>query len=160
MSYLFSLSPSCHACGVSHLIESPWRDFLHRPLLSREIVRKNPQLKGRYQEIEKAFVDEGYSKVKQMTYDLADEIGSSDRFTRTVIADAKITCSEFFQVKDARTGVVVQGMEDGQEEEEVVHMLRFEVVTTKDSSDDGWAREVGSWKIIDFDDMLDGNVFH
>ena len=37
-----------------------------------------------------------------------DEIGP-DRYARTVVADALITCSEFFQVKDERTGALVQG---------------------------------------------------
>ena len=97
--------------------------------------------------------------MKELTYELAEEIGEDDAFTRTVIADMTIYCSEFFQVKDKRSGLVVQGMEDGCEEEEVVHNVRFEVVTEK--SDDGESgRKVGSWKIIDIDDMLEGNVFH
>ena len=94
-----------------------------------------------------------------MTYDLADEIGEDNAYTRTVIADASIRCLEFFQVKDASSGVVVQGMEDGSELKEVVHNERFEVVPEKTDNDEP-GRKVGSWKIIDIDDMLDGNVFH
>ena len=133
--------------------------LLSRPLLSREIVEKKPHLRGAYQRIENAFGKKAtYSEVKQMTYDLADEIGEDAAYNRTVIADATIYCKEFYQVKDAKTGEIVDGMEDISEEEEVVHNVRFEVVTEKDNS--GTGRKVGQWKIIDFDDMLEGNVFH
>ena len=122
-------------------------------------MEKKPNLRGGYQRIEQAFADKkSYATVKEMTYDLAREVGEDDAYTRTVIADATIECSEFFQVRDARDGVVVRGMEDGQEAEGVVHNVRFEVVTEK--SDDGMGRKVGSWKIIDIDDLLEGNVFH
>jgi len=46
------------------------------------------------------------------------------------------------------------------EDEEVIHNIRFEVVTEKNDEDDGKKRKVGNWKIIDIDDLLDGNVFH
>lgn len=89
---------------------------------------------------------------------MANEIGDADAYTRTVIADVTIKCTEFFQVKDALTGAILQGMgDDENEEDEVIHGVRFEVVTEK--GEDG-GRKIGSWKIIDFDDMLDGNVFH
>ena len=91
-----------------------------------------------------------------MTINLANEIGEEDTSTRTVIADVVIKCTEFFQVKDALTGTIIQGMEDEREGDEVIHVVRFEVVTEKE---DG-GRKIGSWKIIDFDDMLNGNVFH
>ena len=48
----------------------------------------------------------------------------------------------------------------GCEEEEVVHNVHFEVITERNDKEDGKLRKVGSWKIIDIDDMLDGNVFH
>ena len=140
--------------------------WLFRPLLSRDIVRKRPHLKGAYQRIEEAFAEKkSYNDVKKMTFDLADEIGENDAFTRTVICDATIHTKEYFQVKSASgSGFILKGMPDGAEEEEVVHTVRFEVTTTKnDDDDDGEpkpGRKVGSWKIIDIDDQLDGNVFH
>mmetsp|Transcript_12603 Transcript_12603/g.27340 ORF Transcript_12603/g.27340 Transcript_12603/m.27340 type:complete len:410 (+) Transcript_12603:228-1457(+) len=140
-------------------IEATIETIFAVPLLSREIVEKKPHLKGAYQRIEKVFSEKAsFSDVKEMTFDLAREVGDENAFTRTVIADAAIVCSEFFQVKDTRSGLVVQGMEDGWEEEEVVHNVRFEVVTVK--NDDGVGRKVGNWKIIDIDDLMDGNVFH
>ncbi len=142
---------------ASNLIARP----TFRPLLSRDIVKNKPHLRGAYQRIEKAFANKAsFDEVKKMTYDVANEIGEENAFTRTVIADVTIVCSEFFQVKDARSGIVLQGMEDGCEEEEVVHNVRFEVVTERNDEEDGKLRKVGSWKIIDIDDVLDGNVFH
>ena len=76
---------------------------------------------------------------------------------RTVVAEAAIRCNEFFQVKDASSGSVLQGMEDGSEQEEVVHIVRFEIVT--DESQDGAGRDIVSWKIIDVDNLLEGNMF-
>jgi hypothetical protein len=136
----------------------PIPSYILRPLLSREIVEKKPHLKGGFQKIENAFSHQGasFSEVKGMTIDLANEIGEEDASTRTVIADVAIKCTEFFQVKDALTGTIIQGMEDEREGDEVIHVVRFEVVTEKE---DG-GRKIGSWKIIDFDDMLNGNVFH
>lgn len=98
-----------------------------------------------------------------MTYDLANEVGEENAFTRTVIADVTIVCAEFFQVRDTHSGIVVQGMDDEWENPnpKVVHNVRFEVVTERnDDEEDGRSRKVGSWKIIDIDDMLHGNVFH
>ena len=137
------------------------------PMLTRDIVEKHPHLKGGYQRIEACFQESGsYQQVRDMTMEIANSIGPS--FQRTVIAEAVIRCREFFQVVDLRDGSVVQGMQNDdtssgssgseEEEEEVYHVVRFEVVT--DKSDSGEGREVGSWKIIDLDDMLDGNVFH
>ena len=129
-------------------------------LLSREILENKPHLKGGYLTIKNAFNEKRlYQKVKQMTYNLADELGEDNAYTRTMIADASIRCLEFFQVKDASSGVVVQGMEDGFELKEVVHNECFEVVPEKTDNDEP-GRKVGSRKIIDVDDMLDGNVFH
>lgn len=79
-----------------------------------------------------------------MTYGLANEIGYDHAFTRTVIADVTIVCAEFVQVKDARSGIVMQGMDGGREEEEVIHNVRFEVVTEKNDDEDGKLRKVGS----------------
>lgn len=128
------------------------------PLLTREIVEQKPHLKGGYLRIEKEFEEtKSYDRVREMTYALANDVGR-DSYKRTVVAEAAIKCLEFFQVKDVSTGEVVRGMLDGEDAEEVVHLVRFEVVT--DKRDDGKGREVGNWKIIDWDDLLDGNRFH
>ena len=130
------------------------------PLLSRAIVEEKPHLKGAYREIERLFSEnKSYAEVKEKTSDLMTEIGRERSYTRTVVVDMTIECLEYFQLKDASTGQVVQGMQDDDEEEEVVHHIRFEVVTQK--SEDGQGRELaGGWKVIDIDDLLEGNVFH
>lgn len=128
------------------------------PLLTREIVDQKPELRGAYLRIEKEFEEtKSYDRVREMTYALADDVGR-DSYKRTVIAEAVIQCSEFFQVRDAATGEILRGMEDDNETEEVTHLVRFEVVT--DKRNDGQGRDIGNWKIIDWDDLLDGNVFH
>ena len=141
-------------------IEGTLETIFAVPLLSREIVERLPHLEGAYQQIERTFEEtKSYHEVKKMTFDLANEIGEEDAYTRTVIADCVIYCSEFFQVKDALSGLVIQGMDDDEPAEEVAHNVRFEVVTEK-SEDGGFGRKLNQWKIIDIDDHLDGNVFH
>lgn len=128
------------------------------PMLTREIVEQKPELTGAYLRIEKEFEEtKSYDRVREMTYALADDVGR-DSYKRTVIAEAVIQCSEFFQVRDAATGEILRGMEDEDDAEEVAHLVRFEVVT--DKKDDGQGRDRGNWKIIDWDDLLEGNVFH
>jgi len=131
------------------------------PLITRDIVEKKPHLKGSYQKIEKEFADsKSYNTVKKMTYDLAEEIGEADAYRRTVIADVLLTCSEYYQLRDLSTGSLLDdySMEDGGEEEIVVHNVRFEVTTEK--GEDGLRKIAGSWKIVDLDDLLEGNVFY
>lgn len=129
------------------------------PMLTREIVANKPHLKGGYQRLEAVYKEtKSYNEVKQKTYELAEQVGLESA-KRTVIAEATITCLETFQVKDLETGKVLQGMDDDgvKEAEEVVHLVRFEMVT--DRGEDG-KREGGNWKLIDVDDLLEGNVFH
>jgi len=141
-------------------VEAKLQHIFAVPLITRDIVEKKPHLEGSYQKIERAFAEKkSFDEVKEMTYDLANEIGEEDAYNRTVIADVIITCSEFYQLRDASSGLIIQGMEDGSEEEEVVHNVRFEVITEKNEGDEK-GRKVGSWKIVDMDDLLDGSVFY
>ena len=128
------------------------------PLLTRKIVEQKPHLKGGYLRIEKAFEEtKSYDKVREMTFALAEDVGR-ENFERTVVAEAAIQCKEFFQVRDVASGEILRGMQDDDEAEDVMHLVRFEVVT--DKREDGQGREVGDWKIIDWDDLLNGNTFH
>ncbi|KAL7491435.1 hypothetical protein ACHAWT_000779 [Skeletonema menzelii] len=148
-----------------HLTLKPIRAQLKNifaiPLLTRDIVASKPHLKGGYQRLEAVFQEtKSYNEVKQKTYELAEEVGLESA-KRTVIAEATITCLEYFQVRDLDTGRVVQGMKEEEDgvvkEEEVVHLVRFEMVTDRG---EGGKREGGNWKLIDVDDLLEGNVFH
>lgn len=140
-------------------INAQLKNIFAVPMLTREIVASKPHLKGGYQRLEKVFKEtQSYNEVKQKTYELAEQVGLESA-KRTVIAEATVTCLEYFQVKDLESGRVLQGMEDDgvEEAEEVVHLVRFEMVT--DRGEDG-KREGGNWKLIDVDDLLEGNVFH
>jgi len=124
------------------------------PLLTRELVEENPSLRGSYQAIEQEFSKTGsVQKVREMGEQLAKDVGFGG--SRTVIAEVSIRCLESFQVRDNQTGDVIQGSES--EEEEVTHLVRFEMVTSRD---DHGGRVPGNWQIIDWDDLLEGNVWH
>ena len=70
----------------------------------------------------------------------------------TIICDVSIQCLEVFAIKDKNTGAIVSG---STEPEEVSHLVRFEVVANMDGT-----RHLGSWRIVDWDDMLNGNVWY
>mmetsp|Transcript_26880 Transcript_26880/g.55022 ORF Transcript_26880/g.55022 Transcript_26880/m.55022 type:complete len:347 (-) Transcript_26880:196-1236(-) len=124
------------------------------PMLTREHVKKDPTLKGAYQAVEQEFSASGsMDKIRDMAKNLQERSGFSTM--RSIIAEVSITCMEKFQVLDADTGDIIQGTENT--ETEVVHVVRFEMVTSKGESG---GRELGSWKIIDWDDLLEGNVWH
>jgi len=125
------------------------------PGLTREIVEGNPYIRGSIYRLHSAYDENGFD---EHYFDLLTDFAKHGPDKGTVIAEAAIKCLEFFQVKDTASGHVVQGMDDGSEEEEVVHIVRFEVVT--DGKQDGGEREIGNWKITDVDDLLEGNLFH
>ena len=125
------------------------------PGLTREIVEEKQYLKGLIYRLHITYDENGFD---ENYFDLITEfVKEVGRTRRTVVAETSVRCKEFFQVKDKNTGKVIQGMEDGCEEDEVVHIVRFEVVTNETEEGD---REIGEWKIIDVDDLLEGNVFH
>ena len=55
------------------------------PLLSRKAVEENPELEGGYQAIEREFASsKSYSRIKEMTYDLAEKVCSLFSQSRSV----------------------------------------------------------------------------
>ena len=148
MQLKFSLQP-IHA-ELNHIFAVPV------PGLTREIVEENPYLRGAIYRLHHAYEETGFD---EHYFDLLTDFAKNGPDKRTIIAEVAITCLEFFQVKDKHSGRVIQGMEDGSDEEEVVHIVRFEVVTDESQEDDS-ERDIGNWKIIDVDDLLEGNVFH
>lgn len=121
------------------------------PGLTREVVEEDPYIRGAIYRLHSAYEESGFD---EEYFELLTDFAKYGRDKRTIIAEAAITCMEFFQVKDKETGRVVQGMDDGEEKEEVVHIVRFEVVT--DGGQGGDERMIGNWKIIDLDDLLEG----
>lgn len=125
------------------------------PGLTREVVEEKQYLKAAIYRLHNAYDENGFDEnYFDMVTEFAKEVGHTKR---TVIAEASVKCKEFFQVKDKNTGQVVQGMEDDCEEEEVIHLVRFEVVAEETEQGE---RVIGRWKLIDVDDLLEGNVFH
>jgi len=126
------------------------------PGLTREVVEENPYLRANIYRLHNAYEEAGFD---EHYFDLLIDFAKNGPEKRTIIAEAAIKCNEFYQLKDA-SGTVIDGMEDD-EPEEVVHIVRYEVVTDEASEgSDLGEREIGQWKIIDIDDLLEGNVFH
>jgi hypothetical protein len=71
----------------------------------------------------------------------------------TVIADVSIDCIEMFHVKDKKTGEI--SIIGSTKPEKVTHLVRFEVEMSL-----GDKRWLGSWKIVDWNDALEGNVWY
>jgi hypothetical protein len=74
----------------------------------------------------------------------------------TIVAQVAVQCDEIFLVKDLESDTVLQGDASG-EMTDVTHLVRFEIVVDIDSQTG--KSEIGRWKITDWDDLLDGNVF-
>lgn len=118
---------------------------------TREAVEKDASLaeagrKMRYT----AQVDRNPVEATRMLKDLDEKGKPISLFT--IIADVSIQCLEAFAVKDKSTGEILSG---STEPEEVSHLVRFEVTTNLDGS-----RRLGSWRIVDWDDLLEGNVWY
>jgi hypothetical protein len=124
------------------------------PGVTRQIVNDDPYLRGALYRLHTTYNENGFD---EHYFDLLGDFIKNGPEKRTIIAEAAIKCYEFFQIKDALSGCVVQGMDDNSEQEEVVHIVRFEIVT--DECQDGAGRVIGNWKIIDVDDLLEGNMF-
>ena len=147
------------------------------PMFTRQHVKQNPSLKGAYQKIEAEFVDSGsVQKVREMAEKLHKKAGSTGE--RALIAEVSIDCMESLEVYDAESGALIQEGSfavtdrssvgdndekkgDGDEQQmlqSVQHLVRMEMVTSR-AAEPG-ARHMGSWQIIDWDDFLEGNVWH
>lgn len=125
------------------------------PMFTRDDVRKEPSMKGSYQRIEEEFAKSGSSpEVAEMMKKLAEDTNFSGQ--RSIIADVSVECLEKFQVNDSVTGELLQGSDMA--ERPATHLVRFEMATTKGS--EKGQREMGTWQVIDWDDMLEGNVWH
>lgn len=144
------------------------------PMFTRQQVKENPSLRGAYQKIEAEFVDSGsVQKVREMAEKLHKQAGSTGE--RALIAEVSIDCMESLQVYDAASGDLIQdgsfavpgdggeGCNEGETNEQqkmqpVQHLVRMEMVTSRSAEPGG--RYLGSWQIIDWDDFLEGNVWH
>ena len=118
------------------------------PVLTRASVKEKPSIKGSYRNMEAEFQkNKDISQARQLANEIIDATGNIG--VRTVIFDVSIDCIESFQIKDAKTGELIQGT-DTNESKRVTHLVRFEMVTTP--GDEG-QRAQGSWQLVDWDDL-------
>jgi len=120
-------------------------------IFTREIIEEDASLveKGRSMRYASR-VTRDPLEVTRMLNDL-DEKGKPIALF-TVIADVSIQCLEAFAVTDKTTGDIVSGSKESQE---VTHLVRFEVTTNLEGG-----RHLGEWRIVDWDDLLEGNVWY
>lgn len=142
--------------------------------LSRKLVRDHPNLKHSYRNLGKdlqrmqneaaatgrgrlnpvdigRFLFDGLEELMERSAKLSGD----DRASITLVAQVLIRCREVFCVKDCDTGEITQGWNDVMPRD-VQHLVRFEMVI-RESMDEGL--EIGRWQIVDWDDLLEGNIF-
>jgi hypothetical protein len=87
---------------------------------------------------------------------IQDDVGILES---TVIAQVLVTCDEKFSVTGVATGTLIQGNSDTQT---VTHLVRLEVVVQQKFTrgEGNGTTEVGSWQIVDWDDLLGGNLWY
>jgi hypothetical protein len=124
------------------------------PVLTRDAVARDPSLLQLYQQLDESIIANAssYDEVKNQVEELIEKAGNS-RQTFTLVVDVSIECLEDFAVTEKDSGQVVAGQVADQEQQTVLHLVRFEMLITK-------IHTLGSWIISDWDDMLDGNVWH
>lgn len=149
-----------HVFTKAHLYLEPISSRLENvflvPSLTRDDVKRDGSLRGAYTAIEKAFHETGdVNVITEMANTLMQKV-SHGGSKRSIIMDVSIHCLETFYVKAGEE--LIQG-NDKREKEEVTHLVRFEMQTTK-GEHDARVRELGSWYVIDIDDQLHGNVWH
>jgi len=153
------------------------------PLLTREIVQHNPDLRGSVQDIithavikdqvqKKSLLETIHSATEELealsqkiihcssdsyadgsSFSVADE----NVLLYTIVAQITILCKEKFRTIDVLTGECVQGDRDANERI-VPHLIRFERVTKYNTEKRKYF--LGQWKITDWDDLLDGNIWY
>lgn len=104
------------------------------PFVTREDVKRKPELRGALRDLQdqlrsnseiRSANDLGrlMSDAKQW---FQNETGHNE--WRTIVLQIAIHCAETFYVRDIETNAIIQGNENGTEQE-VLHLVRFEMVT-------------------------------
>lgn len=137
------------------------------PFITRGAVKDDPclrhMLRKWYEGIENEIdlmnaFHRGKDSAEKMAKTRLKYHGDHATLDSTVIAQVLVTCEEIFAVTDADTGALVQGNGDKQI---VPHLVRLEMVVEQKIYASGRSNEftVGSWQIVDWDDLLGGNVW-
>lgn len=130
------------------------------PVLSRDAVCRDPALKGAYRRIEETYQENrDLGEIRRLAEELVETTSNAEG--RTLLADLSVLCNESFLVQHRTTGDIVQGEEEDEERQEplrqsrlATHLVRFEMDLQRGTS------KAPQWQIIDWDDMLDGNVWY
>ena len=141
------------------------------PFLTREEVERKPALRHTIRNLFKDLEMQAMEKGRPLslpetivaTYDGWDQMATKqykrnrgEKMQTTVIAQVALQCQEIFCVRDVESGEVIQGDSEGNIND-VTHLCRFEVVV--DVEPLSGRVEIGTWRITDLDDLLDGNIW-
>jgi hypothetical protein len=129
------------------------------PFLSRNQLKSDPSLKGRYLEMLELMTHSPREALPHFHHMVAD-FEESGRMESTVISQVVLSCDELFWVKNLQTGAIVQGHED-EKFRPVYHLVRMEMVVETHPSKKGFLpfkNTPGNWQITDIDDLLGGNL--
>ena len=131
------------------------------PFLSRTALKDVPGFQHRYRRMVDAIAINDWTLARNELDDVMKRWVEKGWTESTVIAQVLVPCDEIFYVKDSRTGEVLQGHGD-EKARRVVHLVRFEMVVRSYLKDDGSfipvRNELGTWKVTDIDDLLEGNL--
>lgn len=176
-----SAQPTLSVLLQTQIVSAKLENLHSVPFLTREIVQHNPNLAGSINEIitnavfknqvqHQPILDTIYSAteefevlsqkiVRSSSDSLADNSSFSDAnlVSCTIVAQVTILCKEKFRTIDVRTGECVQGDRNAKERL-VPHLVRFERVTRYNLGTGKYF--IGQWKITDWDDLLDGNIWY
>jgi hypothetical protein len=152
--------------------------LLFIPYITRQAVNDAPSLKhsfrNMFRQVEKKRLDSetgqpiNFVQLVREAFRIFEEYANSRahfnpdegyaEMESTVIAQVLITCDEVFSVTDVETGMIMQG---NGKQQRVFHLVRLEVpVKEHISQDEGKPLfEIGSWQIVDWDDLEDGNIW-
>jgi len=133
----FSCKPISYEVEYGHVV----------PIITREVVAKDPHLLELYQD----FIGGSYSDIQEKFKRLLERAKNGDA-TFTLVVDVSVQCLERFYIADKETGDIIQGSNT---EEEVCHLVRFENTVRQDEK-----HPFGDWIITDWDDLLEGNVWY
>lgn len=184
---LRKLYEACHEFGKDQMriqlqtepIHCELVSLLFIPYLTRQAVHDSPSLRHAYRNILRSMqensIDENgnrksipslFQEGMRLFEEFFDSRAQIDRARQTatmestVIAQVLIDCDEVFSVIDVATGMLIQGHG---EKQRVSHVVRLEVVVKEvlPLDEDGKSSmHVGSWQIVDWDDLEGGNIWY
>lgn len=137
----FSCKPISYDLEYAHVI----------PIITRDVLAKDPSLLELYHDFHVIWHSGQLNEELREKWIRLKERTNGDN-TFTLIVDISVNCLERFYISDKETGDIIQGSNN---EQEVCHLVRFENTFQRDQK-----APLGNWIISDWDDLLEGNVWH